>query len=139
MFARANGLTQFSVYQGKWNAAFRDLESELIPMCEDQGMAIVSWASLGGGPLRTMAEQEEAKDDKNARPTSYRLSEKDKIVSGVLEDIAGKMRTSLQAAVSIDRPIEAQLFNVRRTGAGIPLPTIHLRLSHHRCSDRRTC
>ncbi|GKT90056.1 norsolorinic acid reductase [Colletotrichum tofieldiae] len=52
-YARANGLTSFSVYQGKWNVLLRDMEAEIIPMCEDQGMAIVSWASLGSGQLLT--------------------------------------------------------------------------------------
>jgi aryl-alcohol dehydrogenase-like predicted oxidoreductase len=47
--ARRNGLTPFSLYQGRGNAAFRDMGSEIIPMCEDQGMAIGSWASLGEG------------------------------------------------------------------------------------------
>ncbi|KAE8333045.1 NADP-dependent oxidoreductase domain-containing protein [Aspergillus sergii] len=38
-FARRTGLTPFSVYQGRWCASRRDVESEIIPMCEDQGMA----------------------------------------------------------------------------------------------------
>lgn len=51
MYARAHGLTPFSVYQGRWNAAYRDMEAEIIPMCQDQGMAVVPWAALGGGQL----------------------------------------------------------------------------------------
>jgi len=30
--ARDHGLKQFSVYQGQWNAAERDMESDVIPM-----------------------------------------------------------------------------------------------------------
>ncbi|KAK5733465.1 hypothetical protein LTR17_009710 [Elasticomyces elasticus] len=60
MFAKANGLTPFSVYQGKWNAAYRDIEADIIHMAEDRGMAIVSWASLGGGALNTKEQREKA-------------------------------------------------------------------------------
>ncbi|KAK7424183.1 hypothetical protein QQZ08_008789, partial [Neonectria magnoliae] len=40
-FARTNGLTPFSMYQGLRNVATRDMEAEIIPMCEDRGMAVV--------------------------------------------------------------------------------------------------
>ncbi|KAI5358752.1 putative NADP-dependent oxidoreductase domain-containing protein [Septoria linicola] len=53
MFARQHGLTPFSVFQGKWNAAYRDLEAEIIPMCEDEGLAVVPWSALGGGNLQS--------------------------------------------------------------------------------------
>ncbi|KAK6219440.1 hypothetical protein LQW54_002172 [Pestalotiopsis sp. IQ-011] len=55
-FARAHGMTPFSVYQGQWNAGFRNMEAEIVPMCEDQGMGITTWSSLGGGQLLS-AEQ----------------------------------------------------------------------------------
>jgi len=31
-YARSHGLRPFSVYQGKWNASYRDMEREIIPM-----------------------------------------------------------------------------------------------------------
>lgn len=36
-YARDHGLRQFCVYQGRWNAASRDFEREIIPMCRDEG------------------------------------------------------------------------------------------------------
>ena len=33
MYARAHGLAEFVIYQGRWNAISRDLEREIIPMC----------------------------------------------------------------------------------------------------------
>lgn len=48
-FARQHGLRAFSVYQGRWSAAARDLEREVIGMCRDQGMSIAPWGCLGGG------------------------------------------------------------------------------------------
>jgi aryl-alcohol dehydrogenase-like predicted oxidoreductase len=97
--ARSRGLTPFSVYQGRWNAAYRDMEAELIPMCEDQGMAIVSWASLGGGHLQTLKQKEEKEKNPDARPPRG-PTEADAKVSEALENIADSKSTSLQAVVS---------------------------------------
>lgn len=45
-YARQHGLTQFSVYQGHWSAAFRDMERDIIPMCEAEGMGLAPWVSM---------------------------------------------------------------------------------------------
>ncbi|OBT57010.1 hypothetical protein VE04_03120 [Pseudogymnoascus sp. 24MN13] len=42
-YARAHGFRQFSVYQGRWSAEHRDVEREIFPMCQDEGMAFVAW------------------------------------------------------------------------------------------------
>ncbi|KAJ5232999.1 hypothetical protein N7468_005955 [Penicillium chermesinum] len=42
-YARYHGLTPFSVYQGQWSAAERDVERDIIPMCNDQGMAFIPY------------------------------------------------------------------------------------------------
>ncbi|KAL8823906.1 MAG: hypothetical protein Q9191_005453 [Dirinaria sp. TL-2023a] len=101
-FAAANGLTQFSIYQGKWNAAYRDMEAEIIPMCQDQGMAIVPWAALGGGQLLS-AEQRKKLDDPKAASRSKAISEHQIRVSVVLEEIAKEKHTTLQAIASYPR------------------------------------
>jgi aryl-alcohol dehydrogenase-like predicted oxidoreductase len=36
-YARDHGLRQFSVYQGRWSAADRDFERDIIPMVRDEG------------------------------------------------------------------------------------------------------
>lgn len=48
-YAREHGLRPFSVYQGRFSAHIRDLERDIIPMCQDQGMAINPWGVLGSG------------------------------------------------------------------------------------------
>ncbi|KAF1961213.1 Aldo/keto reductase [Byssothecium circinans] len=95
-FARRHGLTPFSLYQGRWNAAYRDMESEIIPMCEDQGMAIVSWASLGGGQLLTEEQRKKREEDPNAGHGFYEASENDIKVSKVLEKLAASKNATLQ-------------------------------------------
>ncbi|RYP34407.1 hypothetical protein DL767_004276 [Monosporascus sp. MG133] len=94
-FARKNGLTPFSVYQGRWNAAFRDLEAEVIPMCEDQGMAIVSWASLGGGQLNTAEQRQKMEQDPDA-PKGYGYNQFDVAVCEVLEKLAASKGATFQ-------------------------------------------
>jgi aryl-alcohol dehydrogenase-like predicted oxidoreductase len=75
------------------------MEAEIIPMCEDQGMAIMPWAALGGGQLMSAKQREEKEKDPNARK-GYDLSEKDAKVSQVLEQLAERHKTTLQAVVS---------------------------------------
>ncbi|CEN59906.1 hypothetical protein ASPCAL02347 [Aspergillus calidoustus] len=96
-FARQNGLTPFSVYQGRWCASRRDVESEIIPMCEDQGMAFMSWGSLGGGLLATAAEREKLESDPDAPKAPYGFEKRDAAVCDVLEQLATAKNTSLQA------------------------------------------
>ncbi|KAJ0414793.1 Aldo/keto reductase [Aspergillus carlsbadensis] len=93
-YARANGLRPFSVYQGKWNAAFRDLEREVIPMCRDQGMAIAPWAPLGQGKFKSRAARE-SEEERSGRAAE--LSERDIKVSDALEEVAKRKGTTLHA------------------------------------------
>ena len=74
------------------------MEAEIIPMCEDQGMAIVPWAARGGGQLMTVEEREQKEKDPDARQ-GYRESEADVKVSEVLEKLAEEKNTTLQAMV----------------------------------------
>lgn len=45
-YARDHGLRQFCVYQGRWSAASRDFEREIIPMCREEGVSIFYLRSL---------------------------------------------------------------------------------------------
>lgn len=92
-------MTPFSVYQGKWHAAFRDMEAELIPMCEDQGMAIVPWAALGGGQLISSEQRKQQEQDPGARKRNT-ATENDLKVCEVLEQIAKSKSTTMQGVVS---------------------------------------
>lgn len=95
-FARKNGLTPFSMYQGRWNAAFRDMEAEIIPMCEDQGMAIISWASLGGGQFVTAEQRKQLEQDPDAAKGYYSASDDDIKVCEVLERLSKAKHVTLQ-------------------------------------------
>ncbi|KAL4796690.1 NADP-dependent oxidoreductase domain-containing protein [Aspergillus venezuelensis] len=94
-YARAHGLRPFSVYQGKWNAGFRDMEREVIPMCKDQGMGIAPWAPLGGGKFKTAEAREAAQGDSSNRGAE--MSETDIKISDALEKVAKRKGGTLHA------------------------------------------
>lgn len=102
-YARQHGLRPFSVYQGRWSANFREMEREIIPMCEDQGMAIAPWGPLGQGRLKT----KKARDEQHTgAPRGAQMSDVETQVSEALEKVAERKRTTLYAIVStsLSRP-----------------------------------
>ncbi|KAL8886623.1 MAG: hypothetical protein Q9215_005711 [Flavoplaca cf. flavocitrina] len=91
-YARDHALTQFSVYQGRWNAAQRDFERDILPMCEDEGMAMAPWSALGGGLFKTDEQLEETK--REGRQGGAQSEEMRKI-SAVLNKVAKANGTAL--------------------------------------------
>jgi aryl-alcohol dehydrogenase-like predicted oxidoreductase len=49
--ADAHGLSRFVSAQMYYSIAGRDIEREVVPMCQDQGLAILPWSPLAGGLL----------------------------------------------------------------------------------------
>lgn len=91
-YARDHALRPFSVYQGQWNAARRDFEREIIPMCAAEGMGICPWGAIGGGAFKTKAHREELEKDGNpGRQVEFR--DTDIKVSEVLEKVAARHNT----------------------------------------------
>jgi aryl-alcohol dehydrogenase-like predicted oxidoreductase len=95
--AKAKGLTPFSVYQGRWNAANRDMEAEIIPMCQDQGMGIMPWAALGGGQLLSSEQRRKLEANSQLAGRQKIINEKNIQVSEALEKLASEKKTTLQA------------------------------------------
>jgi aryl-alcohol dehydrogenase-like predicted oxidoreductase len=90
--ARDHALRPFSVYQGKWNAATRDFERDIIPMAASEGMGLAPWGSLGGGAFKTEAQREEL--SKSGNPgRQVPPSATDIAVSKVLEAVAARHNT----------------------------------------------
>src|SRR3954470_1544614 len=50
-YADAHGLTRFVSAQIYYSIAGRDIERELVPLAQDQGVAILPWSPLAGGLL----------------------------------------------------------------------------------------
>lgn len=90
-YARQHGLRQFSLYQGRWSAADRSFEREIIPMCLNEGMALAPWGALGGGGFKTKKQRETGEGRKNFVRVAF--TGKEEKVSVVLEEIAEKKGT----------------------------------------------
>jgi aryl-alcohol dehydrogenase-like predicted oxidoreductase len=82
-FARAHHLRPFVVYQGKWSAADRDAERDIIPMCKMENMGLCPWGSLGGGNFKTQAQRDSGEGRKMAPATEKQLK-----LSEILQGIA---------------------------------------------------
>lgn len=91
-YARGHGLTPFVVYQGRWSAAQRDFERDILPMCAAEGMGLAPWGALGGGKFKTEKQRQEAKGE--GRQIGE-LSERDVKISAVLEKVANAKHTAL--------------------------------------------
>ncbi|KAF9465769.1 arylalcohol dehydrogenase [Collybia nuda] len=102
-YARMNGMTPFSVYQGQWNVMSRDFEREIIPMARSEGMALAPWDVLAGGKFRTDADEEERRKQGEYRTMmpGWERNDKEKKVSEVLGKVAGEVGTKHLTAVAI--------------------------------------
>ena len=49
--SKSLNLAQFVCYQPLYNLVTRDIEQELVPLCEHKGLGIVAWSPLAGGFL----------------------------------------------------------------------------------------
>ncbi|KAK6065428.1 norsolorinic acid reductase [Seiridium cupressi] len=101
-YACCNGLRQFSVYQGRWSAASRDFEREIIPMGRAEGMGLVPWGALGGGKFKT--EEQRHKGDQTR---AVNASEADIKVSKALETIAKRKNTIITSVAQAYVPSKA--------------------------------
>ncbi|KAK5991892.1 Norsolorinic acid reductase B [Cladobotryum mycophilum] len=89
-FARQRGLTPFSVYQGQWNAAEREIEREVLPMCNYEGMAIAPFGVLGMGYFRTSTQRaaEQAAESREGRNVPFVDKPQKTVMADTLEKIA---------------------------------------------------
>ena len=59
MTARELGVAVPVTLQPQWNLLAREIEWELVPLCEDEGVGILPWSPLGGGWLTGKYSREE--------------------------------------------------------------------------------
>ncbi|MCJ1243955.1 hypothetical protein MMC30_001152 [Trapelia coarctata] len=100
-YARDHGLRQFVVYQGEWNAAKRDFERDIIPMCASEEMGICPWGALGGGKFKSDEARKQSEGRKVAEVTEQQVK-----VSKALEKLAkekGAAITGVALAYVIQR------------------------------------
>lgn len=49
--ADSKGLSRFECYQPQYSLVVRDIEQEIVPVCETKGLGVVVWSPLAGGYL----------------------------------------------------------------------------------------
>jgi aryl-alcohol dehydrogenase-like predicted oxidoreductase len=71
-FAEANGLARFESAQVHYSIASRDIEREIVPMTQSEGVAILPWSPLAGGLLSGKFDPtKQEKDPAGARRSSF--------------------------------------------------------------------
>jgi aryl-alcohol dehydrogenase-like predicted oxidoreductase len=69
-FAEANGLARFQSAQVYYSIAGRDIEREIAPLCQSEGLAILPWSPLAGGLLSGKFDPDK-KGPEGARRASF--------------------------------------------------------------------
>ncbi|NNN01766.1 MAG: aldo/keto reductase [Acidimicrobiaceae bacterium] len=88
-----NGWTRFSSMQDYYNLLYREEERDMLPLCADQGVAVIPWSPLARGRLtRAFDETTERSQTDEFGRTLYNLDDRP-IVDAVLE-IAGQRETT---------------------------------------------
>lgn len=107
-YATDHGLRGFSVYQGKYNAGFRDMERDILPMCQSEGISCCLWGAAGGGNFKT-EEQIKALEESGEKGRSARMgvSEADKKITKVLDKL-GKAKGKSLTAIALAFVLQQQ-------------------------------
>ena len=103
--ADLNGLTRFISMQNHYNLVYREEEREMLPLCRDQGIAILPWGAIARGFLagnrfkKGEGTTKRAKGDEYAESLYY--SDADfEIVERVLKVAKDKGMNPAQIALS---------------------------------------
>lgn len=103
-YARQHGLRAFSVYQGRWSAAARDLEREMIGMCRDQGMAIAPWGCLGGGYFKPKSRTHDSTEGRTINVGTGREESVAEVLESVSRRVGAPMTSVAMAYVMHKAP-----------------------------------
>jgi len=122
--ARERGWTPFVSMQNHYNLAYREEEREMIPLCRDQGVALIPWSPLARGFLagnrkpgdKEAGETSRAKTDDIAQNYYYR--ESDFKVVQALSDLAavkGVSNATLAYAWLLHKGVTAPIIGASKT------------------------
>ena len=90
-YADAHGLSRFVSAQVYYSIAGRDIEREVVPLAQDQGLAILPWSPLAGGLLSGKFDPDKPNPE-GARRSSFDFPPVDRdrlrVVLGALRSVA---------------------------------------------------
>lgn len=97
--------TRFDCYQPQYSLVVRDIEQELIPICQTEGLGVVVWSPLGGGflsgkyqPGQRLLSGTRSADDW-AFPQNYFAANADETLQSVIEVAQETDRSAAQIAL----------------------------------------
>ena len=100
-----NNWARFECYQPLYNLVTRDIEDELIPLCQYKGVGVVTWAPLGGGYLSGKYKPGEltlvgTRSEENwAYPSEFFAPNANEILQTLLDVAQEQNRSPAQVAV----------------------------------------
>jgi len=100
-----NNLARFNCYQPQYSLVVRDIEEELVPMCQINGMGIVVWSPLAGGFLSGKYQPGQRKlsgsrsDESWSFPDNYFAENADETLSELLKTAGNLGRSPAQVAL----------------------------------------
>jgi aryl-alcohol dehydrogenase-like predicted oxidoreductase len=123
--ADTNGWIRFVCYQPQYSLVVRDIEEEIIPVCELKGLGVVVWSPLGGGFLTGKYQPGETRRE-GARsaegwafPLRYFAPNRDEVLATLLQIAAELGRSPAQVALRwvLDRPFMTSAIIGARTAS----------------------
>ena len=92
--AESNGWTRFVSMQNHYNLIYREEEREMIPMCIDEGIAVIPWSPLARGFLAGNRSRttERAKTDDIAQ--AFYVADSDFTIADRVDEVARKRGVS---------------------------------------------
>ena len=97
--SRQQGLAEFISTQSYYSIAGRELEREIIPLIDDQGLGLLPWSPLAGGFLSGKFTQD-GEDDPDARRTTFHFPPIDKIRAYTIIDVMREVATAHAVSVA---------------------------------------
>lgn len=95
--ALKNNWTPFSVMQNHYNLLYREEEREMIPLCQDMGVALVPYSPLAAGRLARINQGQSlrAKNDQIAHQKYDKTLQQDSLIVKRVEQLAQKYDVSM--------------------------------------------
>lgn len=93
--AEVNGWTKFVSMQNQVSLTYREEEREMLPLCDDQGIAVLPWSPLAGGKLTRPwgTETKRATTDRYNKSMYEKTGDRD--VVEAVEAVAKARKTSM--------------------------------------------
>jgi aryl-alcohol dehydrogenase-like predicted oxidoreductase len=123
---RAEGLAPVVALQPQYNLLAREIEWELVPCCEDEGIGLLPWSPLGGGWLTGKYERDRRPEgatrlgedpDRGVEAYDKRATERTWAILDVVREIAGSHEATMSqvalAWVTAQPAVSSTILGVR--------------------------